>query len=70
MKFPPSLNDVLGVIVISLMTILSSAGGIGGAGIMIPYMMLFLRLPIKECLPLANIFGLISAALRFFLNYD
>jgi uncharacterized membrane protein YfcA len=32
-------------------------------------MMIFFRIPIKECVPLANIFGLISGIVRFIYNF-
>jgi uncharacterized membrane protein YfcA len=51
------------------MNMLANAGGIGGGGIMIPFMMIFLGLPIQECIPLANSFALISAVTRFLINF-
>jgi uncharacterized membrane protein YfcA len=51
------------------MTILANAGGLGGGGIIIPFMMIFFSLPIKECVPLANFFGLIASFTRFVLNF-
>ncbi len=48
---------------------MANAGGLGGGGIMIPFMMIFLELPIEECVPLANSFALISGVTRFVLNY-
>jgi uncharacterized membrane protein YfcA len=51
------------------MNMLANAGGIGGGGIMTPFMMIFLAIPITECIPLANSFALISAITRFIVNY-
>lgn len=67
--WPPSLTSNLGMFFLSLLSILGNAGGIGGAGVNIPFMMIFFGLPIKECVPLAQIFGLIAALVRFFVNY-
>lgn len=49
---------------------LANAGGIGGGGIMIPFMMIFLDLPIEQCIPLANSFALISSVTRFAINFN
>lgn len=65
-----SSMDVMGVILISAMNMLANAGGIGGGGIMIPFMMIFFNLPIAECIPLANSFALISSITRFVINFS
>ena len=54
---------------ISGMTFLANAGGLGGGGLFIPFMMIFMKLSIFECVPLANIFGLIAALTRFIVNF-
>ena len=46
------------------------AGGLGGGGIMIPLIMIFMKMPIQECVPLANIFAMISAVTRFVYNFN
>ena len=61
--------EYFGIIGISLMTTLANAGGLGGGGIMIPFMMIFFSLPIKECVPLANFFGFVASFIRFVLNF-
>ena len=66
---PLSVLDVIGVIVLFGMTFLANAGGLGGGGILTPFMMIFLKLSIFECVPLANVFGLIAAATRFIVNF-
>ena len=58
------------MLVLSFLSILGTAGGIGGAGINIPMMMIFFDLPIKECVPLANIFGFLAALIRFLINFN
>jgi uncharacterized membrane protein YfcA len=69
LEWPPSALNIIGNIVIFVMSVMGTAGGIGGAGIAIPFMMIFFHIPIKECVPLANIFGLISGLVRFIYNY-
>lgn len=68
----PTLNDyfITGLILIFFMNIVANAGGLGGGGIMIPIMTIFLELHIDECIPLANSFALISSITRFVKNYQ
>ena len=70
LTFPLNTMEWTGISLIAIMNMLANAGGIGGGGIMTPFMMIFLSLPIKECIPLANSFALISAIARFFVNYN
>ena len=70
LNWPPNGMEWTGIILIALMNMLASAGGIGGGGIMTPFLMIFMKLPITECIPLANSFALISAITRFVLNYN
>jgi uncharacterized membrane protein YfcA len=69
-EFPLTTQQTIGVALISVMNMLANAGGIGGGGIMIPFMMIFLNLPIAECIPLANSFALISSVTRFVINFN
>ena len=68
--FPLTSRDIVGFTAIGVMNIFAVAGGIGGGGIMIPFMMIFLQMPIEQCIPLANFFGLLSAFTRFVYNYN
>ena len=70
LSLPLTTQEIIGVTLISLMNMLANAGGIGGGGIMIPFMMIFFNLPIAECIPLANSFALISSITRFVINYN
>jgi hypothetical protein len=67
--WPPNYMQVTGIVLISIMNMMASAGGIGGGGIMTPFMMIFMSIPITECIPLANSFALISAIARFIVNF-
>ena len=61
--------DIVGFILITMMIILANAGGLGGGGTLTPFMLIFLRLSIFECVPLANFFGFVAAATRFIINF-
>jgi hypothetical protein len=67
--FPPSILEIIGVLSLFCMTILANVGGLGGGGTLTPFMMIFLKLSINECVPLANVFGMIAAATRFIVNF-
>ncbi len=66
---PPDVMEILGVFFLMCMTFLANAGGLGGGGTLTPFMMIFFKFSIRECVPLANIFGLIAAATRFIVNF-
>ena len=66
---PPETLDYVGFGVIFIMTFLSNAGGLAGGGILIPLVMIFFRLPIFECVPIANMFGLLASTTRFLTNF-
>ena len=69
-ELPPNAFQSTGILLIAVMNMLATAGGIGGGAIMSPFMMIFLGLPITECIPLANSFALISAVTRFIVNFN
>ena len=59
----------MGVIVITILTILSNVGGLGGGGLMSPFLMIFFRLSLVECIPIGNFMGVLSAFSRFIINF-
>ena len=67
---PLSWMNMTGVTLVFIITVLANAGGIGGGGLTIPIMMIFFQLNIKECVPIANFTGFLSAFIRFFLNFN
>lgn len=67
--FPPSFLEIIGILVLFLMGFLSNAGGLGGGGILIPFVLIFFKLSIFECVPIANLFGLIASLTRFIINF-
>jgi len=67
--WPLSTLEVTGVVVFVVFIVIANAGGLGGGGSFTPFMMIFFGLSIFECVPLANLFSLISALTRFIINY-
>ena len=59
----------MGLFVIVFVSTLASAGGLGGGGMQTPFLMIFFKLTIYECVPIANLFGLLATGTRFLLNY-
>ncbi|CDW72608.1 UNKNOWN [Stylonychia lemnae] len=66
---PPSILNVIGVLLILIMVILSNAGGLGGGGNLTPFIMIFFNLSLIECIPIGNFLGFISAMCRFVINF-
>ena len=44
--FQISIHEISGMALIGFMNIFAVAGGIGGGGIMIPFLMIFMQMPI------------------------
>ena len=70
LTMPPTMTEITGLLVIMSITFLANAGGLGGGGVLTPFMLLFFGLSIQECVPLANVFGLIAALTRFIVNFN
>eukprot|EP00347_Sterkiella_histriomuscorum_P014430 403360891 len=64
------LLQTCGLFAIGFMNMFAVAGGLGGGGIVIPFLMIFMKMPIQECIPLANIFAMISSVTRFVYNFN
>lgn len=69
LNFPPDIFVWAGAATIGVIVMISNAGGVGGGGTLIPFYMLFFKLPIEECIPIANLFGLIPSLIRFIINF-
>jgi uncharacterized membrane protein YfcA len=69
LPFPPDAYVWVGAFVLMIIFTIANAGGLGGGGTLIPFYMLFFGLPIQECVPIANLFGLIPGLLRFLINF-
>ena len=57
------------MILLSLLLILSNAGGIGGAPVIFPILMAFCGLSVKEAVPVVTILGISSSIVRFAINF-
>ena len=57
--WPPTLLESFGILSILLVTIVSSAGGIGGGGVIVPLCIIILKFGTKEAIAISN--GLILA---------
>jgi uncharacterized membrane protein YfcA len=68
-EWPPTGLEIIGIFFLIFFIIIANAGGLGGGGIFTPFMMLFFKLSIFECVPLANFFSFISALNRFVVNF-
>ena len=42
--FPPSFTEITGLFLIMFITFLANVGGLGGGGVLTPFMLLFLKL--------------------------
>ena len=43
---PPTITEIIGLLVLMSITFLANAGGLGGGGVLIPFMLLFFGLSI------------------------
>ena len=68
-EWPPTLYYYLGAFTIFIMTVMANAGGIGGGGPTIPFIAIFFSLSIKESVPIANVSSIVSAFIRYIINF-
>jgi uncharacterized membrane protein YfcA len=61
--------EIVGYFIVFFIGFLATAGGLGGGSILTPFLMIFLKLSIFECMPIANFVGLLSGSTRFAINY-
>ena len=69
MKWPPTIYDWLGVLILFILTFIANVGGLGGGGLFMPLLLIQFKLSIYECIPLVNVFGFISPVVRFITNF-
>jgi hypothetical protein len=43
---PPNTMEIVGLFIVAFMVILGNAGGLGGGGLLIPFIIIFLKLPL------------------------
>ena len=46
LTMPPTITEIIGLLVLMSITFLANAGGLGGGGVLIPFMLLFFGLSI------------------------
>lgn len=46
LTLPPTITEIIGLLVLMSITFLANAGGLGGGGVLIPFMLLFFGLSI------------------------
>ena len=67
---PPSIMEIVGLLLLMFITFLANVGGLGGGGVLIPFMLFFLDLSVQECVPLAMFFAFIASLTRFIVNFN
>ena len=66
---PPTSLEIIGLIFIAIMVLLGTAGGLGGDGLLVPFILIFMKLPLQQCIPIGNFLGMIAGILRFVINF-
>ena len=62
--------ESLGLFFIFIVISLSNAGGLSGAGINVPLLMVFFELEMIEAVPISAFIGIVATSLRFIINYN
>ena len=68
--FPVYMIEIAGVFVLSVLTVLSNVGGIGGGGIIIPITMSMFGFSTKEAIAISSSLILCGSATRFMLQIN
>ena len=58
-----------GIIVMAVLVGASNAGGIGGAALMMPILLIFLKTDVYDAAPLSNFCNFLSALIRFIMTF-
>ena len=64
------LLEIIGCVLMFLLIAISNAGGVSGAGMNIPFMLIFFNLTMEESIPLSAFVGTVATTFRFLLNYN
>jgi uncharacterized membrane protein YfcA len=67
--FPITFSEVIGLIMITIGSALSNAGGIGGGGLLIPILLLLLHFYTHEAIPISKLMIFTGAITSFFLGF-
>lgn len=63
------MKNGIGLALMCVLLILSTAGGLSGAGSNIPIMLILFDLEFKECVPISAFLAVMSTLFRFILNF-
>jgi uncharacterized membrane protein YfcA len=66
---PITFNEVIGLIMITIGSALSNAGGIGGGGLLIPILLLLLKFYTHEAIPISKLMIFTGAVTSFLLGF-
>ncbi len=66
--FPLDLNDLIGFFSILLGSAISNAGGIGGGGLYIPSLIIWLKFYTHEAIPISKLMVFVGAVTAFIIN--
>ena len=62
--------EILGIVLIFLVTILANAAGASASGILIPFFLLFFKLTLSQSIPIATFISFTSTLIRFLINFN
>ena len=62
--------EIIGLVIMIILMILSTAGGLSGAGSNIPLMLIFFKMPMEVAVPISSFVGVVSTLFRFVLNFS
>ena len=61
---------IIGLILMSMLILLSNAGGLSGAGSIIPLMLIFFDMDMAKAVPVSAFVAVVSTTLRFIINFN
>lgn len=68
--FPATSKEIIGGILIAIGSALSNAGGIGGGGLLVPILVLYLNFNPKEAIPISKLMILTGALTAFIMGIN
>ena len=63
------VSDAIGLACMGFVMVLGNAGGISGAGINMPFLLIFLKLEVKQAIPVTAFIATVSCFGKFLLNF-
>ena len=68
--FPTSIDELLGLLAIVLISMVANLGGIGGGEVIVSVYIYFFEYSIREAIPLSKVTILAGSLVNFLVNYD